>query len=127
MRPLIVIPWKFLAQCNHRLMPVIRGNKARLITAAGYREAKERAEWHIKKHWKGQPLTVPVQLEARCYFPDRRKRDAGNLSKMVLDAMSGIVFDDDSQVEDERWIKAGYDKRDPRIEVSVLPLPEKHE
>lgn len=131
--PVITIPWKFLALSNHRLMPVVRwidrAPKAVLITAPDYRQAKESAEYHIKSQWRGMDkLTGPLQLVALCYFPDRRKRDSVNISKMVCDAMSGLVMEDDSQIEDERWIKAGYDKAEPRVEITLTQLvapPEK--
>lgn len=127
--PTITIPWKFLALANHRLMPVVRwidrAPKAVLITAPDYRQAKESAEYHIKSQWRGmEMLTGPLQLVALCYFPDKRKRDAVNISKMVCDAMNGLVYVDDSQIEDERWIKAGIDKENPRAELSITPLPE---
>lgn len=125
--PTITIPWKFLALANHRLMPVVRwidrAPKAVLITAPDYRQAKESAEYHIKRQWLGhEMLKGPIALTARCFFPDRRRRDAVNISKMVCDAMSGLVMDDDSQIEDERWIKAGYDKANPRVEIILSPL-----
>lgn len=123
----IVLPWKYCAQANHRLMPVARRTKTgkisiRLITAAGYREAKAGAEWHIKAQWKERPLSVPVELVARCYFPDKRKRDAGNLSKMIGDALTGIVLEDDSLIHRETWERSGIDKDNPRVEISIEPL-----
>lgn len=121
--PVITVPWKFCAQANHRLRPIVVKGRPRLSTNPEYSIAKQGAEYHIKAQWRGRMVTdIPLQLVARCYFPDKRKRDASNLSKLILDAMSGIVFEDDSQVEDERWIKAGYDKTDPRIEITLLPL-----
>lgn len=36
--------------------------------------------------------------------------------------MSGIIYDDDAQLEDERWLKAGLDKTNPRIEITISPL-----
>lgn len=102
-------------------MPVVRAGRARLITAPEYRVAKQGAEYAIKSQWKGQPMTVPVELVALVYVPDRRVRDNSNLSKLLLDSMSGIVYVDDSQVEDERWIKAGIDRENPRVEITVTP------
>ncbi len=123
---MIVLPWKLVRHDNHRLMPA-RPRKgqytARLITAPEYREAKLGAEYTIKQQWKGQePLHGAIALTARCYFPDKRKRDAGNYRKLITDAMSGICYSDDSQLEDERWIKAGYDKANPRVEITITPL-----
>ncbi len=126
MRPAIVLPWKYLAQCNHRLMPVIRktprGMKAMLITAPTYRAAKGNAEYAIRQQWKGSPLSGPIQLVALCYFPDHRKRDASNYIKLVEDALSGIAYKDDSQIHRSVWELAGYDKDNARIEITVTPL-----
>lgn len=122
MRPAIVIPWKFLAQANHRLMPVVRRGRARLITAPDYRAAKEMAAWHIKKHWKGEPMTIPVEVVAHCYFPDARKRDASNLAKMIGDAMTGIVLEDDSLIHRETYEFTAIDRVNPRVELIVSAM-----
>ena len=42
----------------------------------------------------------PVAVILEFYLPDNHRRDADNLSKGVLDALNGIVFDDDAQVVD---------------------------
>ncbi len=119
----IVLPWAFCAQANHRLMPVVRGGRARLITAPEYRQAKESAELSIKRQWRGRAiLTAPLAVVARCYFPDRRKRDASNLSKMLGDAMSGIVYEDDSQVHRETYERSGIDRENPRVVITITPL-----
>lgn len=122
----LVIPWKHVQHDNHRLMPARPRTgqyAARLITAPEYRQAKLAAEYLIKHQWKGQKrLNGPISLTARCFFPDKRKRDAGNYRKLLTDAMSSICYDDDSQLEDERWIRAGIDKLNPRIEISVAAI-----
>jgi Holliday junction resolvase RusA-like endonuclease len=41
---------------------------------------------------------------------------------MIGDAMSGICYDDDAQVWKETWERAGVDKENPRIEITVKPL-----
>lgn len=43
---------------------------------------------------------------------------------MGVNAMSGICYADDGQLEDERWMKAGIDRENPRIEITVSPLEE---
>lgn len=126
MRPAIVLPWHFVAQCNHRLMPVLRWikgkPKAMLITAPEYRLAKQGAEYQIKRQWKGSKLGGNLELRARCYFPDRRKRDSSNYTKMIEDAMSEIVYGDDSQLVKSTWELAGIDRENPRIEITITPL-----
>jgi len=121
--PTIILPWKFCAQANHRLMPVIRGGRAIVITAPPYRQAKESAELSIKRQWGRRAiLTAPLAVIARCYFPDRRRRDASNLSKMLGDAMSGIVYEDDSQVHRETYERTGIDRANPRVVITITPL-----
>lgn len=125
--PTITIPWRFVQHDNHRLMPARprQGQyTARLITAPEYRAAKEAAEWVIKGQWRNEKLRGGLVLVARCFFPDNRRRDAGNYRKLCTDAMSGICYDDDAQLESETWQKAGIDKTNPRVEISITPLPE---
>jgi Holliday junction resolvase RusA-like endonuclease len=126
-RPMpIVVPWQFCATANHRLMPVIRWfknkPKAMLITDPDYSVAKQGAEYHIRAQWKGQPMTVPVELVARCWFPDNRKRDASNLAKMLGDSLTGIVLEDDSQIHRETYERSGISKENPRVEITITPM-----
>jgi Holliday junction resolvase RusA-like endonuclease len=48
------------------------------------------------------------------------KPDADNLIKVVKDALNSVVYGDDSQVADQRCVKAYSDR--PRVEVTVTPL-----
>lgn len=61
-------------------------------------------------------------VTVRFFFATRRRRDLDNQNKLILDALTGIVYEDDSQICDLRLIR-GYDKSRPRIELSVKPLP----
>jgi Holliday junction resolvase RusA-like endonuclease len=67
-------------------------------------------------------MPVPVELVARCWFPDNRKRDASNLAKMLGDSLSGIVLEDDSQIHIETYQRMGIDKANPRVEITVTPV-----
>jgi len=42
----------------------------------------------------------PVAVDLEFHLPTKRRIDADNLSKGVLDALNGVVFDDDCQVMD---------------------------
>lgn len=122
---MIVIPWHFVMHDNHRLMPArprVGQYTARLITAPGYRQAKAGAEYTIKAQWKGQRLCGVLEIIGRCFFPDNRKRDAGNYRKLLTDAMSGICYDDDAQLYREVWERVGIDKANPRVEITIKPL-----
>lgn len=115
----IILPWTMVLHDNHRLMPVILKKRARLITAPEYRANKTKAEYEIKRQYKGEPLKGDVRLTAYALFPDKRKRDAGNYRKLITDALSGLCYEDDSQLVAETWERAGYDKVNPRIEINL--------
>ncbi len=46
------------------------------------------------------PMSGPFRVELTFKLGDRRRIDSDNLSKAVLDAMNGIVWEDDDQVVD---------------------------
>lgn len=115
----LTVPWAYVCHDNHRLMPAKVGKSLRLITAPEYRIAKKAAELLLRRQWQGVPLTGGVVLIGRVFVPDLRKRDPGNYRKLLTDALSGIAYTDDAQLERETWERAGVDRRNPRIELTV--------
>jgi crossover junction endodeoxyribonuclease RusA len=89
------------------------------MTAEG-KAIKEGYQWEAKSQWKGDPITEPVALSIRFYFATKRRRDLDNQNKLVLDALTGIVYEDDSQI-DELHLYRRYDKQNPRIEIVLSP------
>lgn len=79
---------------------------------------KETYQYEAKLQWHGKPLSGPVHLQATFYFATKRKRDLDNQNKLMLDALSGIVYEDDSQIDDLRLLRH-YDTQNPRIEIVV--------
>lgn len=87
-------------------------------------EAKTRKlqyQWEAKSQWKGKPLEGNLFAEITLYFGDKRRRDWDNFHKLSMDAISDIVYVDDSQVKEAR-IKIAYDKENPRITIDVSEL-----
>lgn len=120
----LTLPWAALAQDNHRL--TTSRQTGRTFTTARYRTAKSLAEALLMSQiGRAAPFTVPVQLVACVWVPDLRRRDVGNLRKLVTDALqnAGVVADD-CLIHDERWIRAGIDRANPRAELTITPLPE---
>src|SRR5690606_7998397 len=111
-----------LAQSNHRLIRA--KGKNRLILAPAYRQAKEAAEWHARAQVKVQPMTGPVRMSIAFYEPDKRRRDPSNLVKLCEDALTGIAYDDDSQIHEMEWKRAGVDRMVPRAEITIEPIAE---
>jgi Holliday junction resolvase RusA-like endonuclease len=114
------LPWSVLVPDNQKHVP----REGRLFLTPEYREAKNQARAKIAEQLAGAPpLTTDVRLEARVYLPNlSRKRDVANLSKLVHDALSTLVYVDDSQIADTRWIRAGVDVDAPRCELTITSL-----
>jgi len=83
------------------------------------REAKDTIGWEARAQFKGAPLAGSLKVCIDLHWPDRRKHDIDNI-KVLLDALSGIVWDDDGQIVDLH-IRKHYDKEQPRVELEVSP------
>ena len=57
----------------------------------------------LPKHPKGKDIAVLMNV----WVPDKRRRDIMNLEKIVSDGLSGVAYDDDSQIVDYRIVKRG--------------------
>jgi Holliday junction resolvase RusA-like endonuclease len=66
------------------------------------------------------PLVGPVAVFLDVYRP-RRRGDLDNILKATIDALQGLAYHDDDQVE-QIAAQRYDDKRAPRVEVSVVPL-----
>lgn len=76
---------------------------------------KEALGWEARVEWRGKPLTGPVALDIALWWPDSRNRDIDGV-KGLLDAMTGILYEDDAQIVELR-IRKGIDRTMPRIEI----------
>ena len=57
-----------------------------------------------------------IVVEMWVYWPDKRRRDAHNLLKLLADSLEGFVCVDDKMML-IRIMDFGYDKENPRVEV----------
>lgn len=65
-----------------------------------------------------QARTTPLVVAVTLFHGTRRTVDIDNYGKVLLDALTGIVWVDDSQIE-EMTVRRGYDKERPRVEISI--------
>ncbi len=79
---------------------------------------KEGYQWEAKSQWKDKPLTGRLDLSITFFFKTKRRRDLDNQNKLVLDALTGIVYKDDSQI-DALHLYRGYDAVTPCIQICV--------
>lgn len=82
------------------------------------KETKEAMGWEIKKQWKGEIIKDEVAINIIFYVPNKRS-DLDNLLKGTLDCLTGIIYEDDSQITELHVFKEN-DKENPRIVLSVV-------
>lgn len=83
------------------------------------RQAKDAIGWEARSQFHGEPLTGALAVTIDLYWPDRRKHDVDNV-KALLDALNGVIWEDDGQIVDLRTRKH-FDKENPRAEITVEP------
>ena len=64
------------------------------------------------------PYDGAVRLHIVLWLPDNRRRDVDNCAKSICDALNGIAYGDDSQIE-ELVVRRHVDHDRPRAEVTV--------
>jgi crossover junction endodeoxyribonuclease RusA len=74
--------------------------------------------WEITSQWRIAPIKGPVALNIMFYFSNKRM-DIDNALKGLLDCMTGLVYEDDSQIEELHVFKM-VDKKRPRVEIQVV-------
>lgn len=85
------------------------------MTERGKRN-KETIGWEARSQYRGKPLDTPLRVNLALYWPDKRKHDIDNI-KVILDALTGIVWEDDNQIIDLHITKH-FDKQKPRAELT---------
>lgn len=104
---------------NHIYKMTCRGRFASMYMSKKGKDIKEDYQWQLKSQWKQSIITESLELDIKLYFGTKRKSDIDNYNKLLLDAMTGIVFEDDHLIN-KMTLEKFYDKEDPRIEVIVL-------
>jgi crossover junction endodeoxyribonuclease RusA len=94
------------------------GSRAGIIMTEEGKGLKEDYGWGAKAQWRGKPLQGEIVLSVTFYFKTKRRRDLDNQNKILFDALSGIVYVDDSQISELR-LRREYDRARPRIEIQV--------
>jgi Holliday junction resolvase RusA-like endonuclease len=87
------------------------------MTADG-KALKEAYQREAKAQWKGKPLAGEIEVSITLYFGTKRRADLDNFNKLSLGALTGIVYQDESQIA-RLTILRDYDKAKPRIQINV--------
>jgi Holliday junction resolvase RusA-like endonuclease len=100
----------YRSACNGRL-------PTQYMTAEG-KALKTVYQWEAKAQWRGAPLQGELALSVRFYFGTKRKADLDNFNKLWADSLTGIVYEDDSQISGLHLYR-DYDKARPRVEITI--------
>jgi Holliday junction resolvase RusA-like endonuclease len=116
----LTLPWDVMTPDNRRFHPG-RGH----VLTTRYRRGKEAAYLLVMSQVKAPRPVFPVeavQVSLDFFVPDKRRRDPTNLLKGLLDALEGVVYSDDKQIEALSWRKGALDRENPRVEITISPL-----
>lgn len=103
---------------SHIYQHTCRGRFAQVYMTSAGKALKEDYQWQIRSQHHGAPLAGALRVSATFYFGTRRKQDIDNFNKLALDACSGLLWEDDSQIV-ELTLRKAYDPQAPRIELIV--------
>lgn len=82
---------------------------------------KQDYQYQLQTQWKHPPLQTQLVMQLRLYHGTKRKADIDNFCKLILDALTDIVYVDDDQIIDLRITKH-YDKTRPRAEIKIATV-----
>ncbi len=105
---------------NNLYKSVCRGSFPTVYLSSEGKALKEDYQWQAKSQYKGKPLiSTEIEIDITFYLGTKRRSDWDNFHKLSMDALTGIVWEDDSLITDSHVHKR-YDKNDPRIEIKIL-------
>ncbi len=103
---------------SHIYKTMCRGSWPTTYMTTKGKSIKEDLGWQAKQQWKGKPLDGDVSIAIDLYFGTKRRCDWDNFHKLSMDALTGIVWEDDSQIQ-MAIVNKHYDKENPRIEIDI--------
>ncbi|WP_166473901.1 RusA family crossover junction endodeoxyribonuclease [Bradyrhizobium symbiodeficiens] len=92
---------------NNAYRNACRSGFSTTYMAAEGKALKEKCYWEALSQWKGNSLAGNIEVTIDLYFGTKRRADWDNFHKLSMDALTGIVWQDDSQI-----MKATVTKRD---------------
>lgn len=86
------------------------------------RARKEETALEARAQYHKEPMEGPLSVKIELYWPTRANHDIDNI-KMLLDALTGILWVDDGQIT-ELHVTKQYDKGNGRVLLSFGPGPQ---
>jgi len=114
MKRTIILPTPVPSKKNSRIIA-----KGKSFPSAAYKRWEQDARWEARLQWQGMPLGGYVAIHIDAYG---LRNDADNLAASVLDALEGICYNNDRQIE--ALTVERHKSREKRCVVTVSDLPE---
>ena len=84
----------------------VRGKHSVMFMTDRGKDYKKQVEAHVRSAVVDRFGDARLSMLVHVYPPDRRKRDLGNLDKVLCDSLQGAgLFKDDEQIDDVRYIR----------------------
>ena len=104
---------------SHIYKTLCRKNFSTFYLIKEGKELKESYGWQIKNQYKEEPIKEDIDVvEIHLYFPNKLRRDVDNYNKLILDSANGILWKDDSLIQELR-IRKHLDPKNPRVELII--------
>jgi len=90
------------------------------------KDNKHALAMEARSQYRGAPMEGPLSVKIDLWWPTRANHDVDNI-KVLLDALTGILWLDDGQIV-ELGTRKGYEKGKARVILTVepgLPLEER--
>lgn len=111
----ITLYWK-PQSTNHIYKHTCRGKYPTVYMTTEWKKAKQDYALQAKMQWS--KIDGDISMVIELYFWDKRKHDIDNYNKIILDALSWIIYEDDEQIK-ELCIYKYHDKENPRIVLYI--------
>lgn len=108
---------------NHAYRNFVKDGRRMRVTTSAAERFKRDAGWLAKAWCQSVRWTVPepgtkIVMRLWYYWPDRRRMDTHNREKVLLDALEGVLYQDD------RWVLVqeqdfAVDRDNPRVEIEL--------
>lgn len=98
-----------------------RGGKSITYTPKKTRAAEVVIGWEVVSQNLGIAMDAELDFRVDVLFVSKsnKRRDIDNMIKLVLDALNGVVYEDDSQVVEIHAVMARGSQEEPRTDIIV--------
>jgi Holliday junction resolvase RusA-like endonuclease len=97
-----------------------RGRHPAMYMTADGKALKDSYALQGASQWAKRPIMEgDIKIDVTVYHGSHRRSDWDNFHKLSMDSLTGIVWEDDSQIIDASVHKR-YDPTNPRIEIEIL-------